>query len=105
MRVGAVHQGRTVHVITQSCTAARIHIHAEGTDLLSLLLSTGSLSLCPWLNWQVLQDQAPTMPFSDVEKVFLHDFGRTPHDMFARFERAPLAAASLAQVSRARAEM
>lgn len=44
------------------------------------------------------RDQVPAQPFSDVRAIIESDFGRPLEDVFARFERTPLAAASIAQV-------
>lgn len=48
-----------------------------------------------------LQDEVPPAPFDAVVAQIEEDFGRPLGDVFARFEPAPLGAASLAQVYRA----
>ncbi len=48
-----------------------------------------------------LHSQAPPMAYALVEQVFQEEFGRSPGDVFARFERVPFAAASIGQVHRA----
>ncbi len=49
-----------------------------------------------------LQSNAPPMAYNLVEQVFREDFGATPEQRFAEFERTPFAAASIGQVHRAR---
>lgn len=49
-----------------------------------------------------LHASAPPMAYSLVEQVFREEFGRTPTQLFAKFEREPFAAASIGQVHRAR---
>ncbi|MCD9625000.1 ABC1 kinase family protein [Rhabdothermincola salaria] len=44
------------------------------------------------------RDQVPPQPFRDVRTIIETDFGRPLEDVFAAFERTPLAAASIAQV-------
>lgn len=48
-----------------------------------------------------LQDQVPPRPWRDMEASFVAALGKRPGDVFERFSREPLAAASLGQVHRA----
>ncbi|KAG2180424.1 hypothetical protein INT44_003428 [Umbelopsis vinacea] len=50
----------------------------------------------------VLQDRAPFHSYDEVEKTFYDDFGKRISEVFSMFEERPLAAASIAQVHRAR---
>jgi aarF domain-containing kinase len=43
----------------------------------------------------------PTCDYKEVCRVFHEDFGQTPEEMFASFEKQPFSSASLAQVHRA----
>jgi len=49
-----------------------------------------------------LQDSAPAVPFADIRQQLTEDLGEAPETVFAELEPLPLAAASLAQVHRAR---
>jgi ubiquinone biosynthesis protein len=52
--------------------------------------------------FKLLRDRVPPEPFDDVRRVVELDLGRSLDDVFERFERTPIAAASIAQVHAAR---
>jgi predicted unusual protein kinase regulating ubiquinone biosynthesis (AarF/ABC1/UbiB family) len=49
-----------------------------------------------------LTDQVPMVPVEQVERILMEEYGARPEELFERFDREPLAAASLGQVHRAR---
>ncbi len=49
-----------------------------------------------------LQDRVPAFGYELVEKIILHDFGKSIPQLFRSFDPVPLAAASLGQVHRAK---
>jgi predicted unusual protein kinase regulating ubiquinone biosynthesis (AarF/ABC1/UbiB family) len=48
-----------------------------------------------------MQDAVPPRPFEEIEARILKELGKRPDELFARFERTPIAAASLGQVHEA----
>ncbi len=52
--------------------------------------------------FEKLQDTIPPFPFADVERIVATDFGRPIQEIFASFEPAVNASASIAQVHKAR---
>ena len=49
-----------------------------------------------------LTDQVPSVPVEEVERIIFEEYGAPADELFERFDRVPLAAASLGQVHRAR---
>ena len=50
---------------------------------------------------EALQNQIPSRPFEEIEKRITEELGDKPENLFAQFDRQPLASASIGQVHRA----
>lgn len=50
---------------------------------------------------EALQDQIPARPYPEVRTRVISELGKTPEEIFARFDETPLAAASIGQAHRA----
>ncbi|MCY6485856.1 AarF/ABC1/UbiB kinase family protein [Clostridium aestuarii] len=48
-----------------------------------------------------LQDNAPSEPFENINKVFCSEFNKSIEDVFKNFDKTPVASASIAQVHKA----
>jgi predicted unusual protein kinase regulating ubiquinone biosynthesis (AarF/ABC1/UbiB family) len=48
-----------------------------------------------------LQDRIPPRPYAEVRRRIVQEFGKTPEELFTRFDQTPLAAASIGQAHRA----
>lgn len=48
-----------------------------------------------------LQDRIPPRPYEEVRRRIVQEFGKTPEELFTRFDQTPLAAASIGQAHRA----
>lgn len=51
---------------------------------------------------EALQDQIPARPFEEIRQRIVSELGKDPNDLFASFEKIPIAAASIGQAHRAR---
>lgn len=68
-----------------------------------ILATRGDLFPPEWIvEFGKLQDAAPALPFADLRGQLVEDLGEAPEVVFAELDPVPLAAASLAQVHRAR---
>jgi ubiquinone biosynthesis protein len=96
-RIGAVHRRSAVRVERTIIKLQGLFIKVG--QLLSIMANFLPEQFRTGL--EGLQDQVPPRPFSDIEERLLRDLGRPIDQLFGRFERRPLASASLGQVHEA----
>ena len=79
------------------------HLKGALMKLGQMISITEDLILPPEVSklFRELQKSAPPMSDKDIDKVFAQSFGKKPEELFERFNRTPIAAASIGQVHRA----
>ena len=107
-RAGKVVHWKQAAELAQLQTPARVRQAMEemGPTFVKLgqILATRVDLLSPeWISeFEKLQDRAPPVAIELIEQQLTEDLGGAPADLFAEFNTEPLAAASMAQVHRAR---
>jgi len=103
----ALHWGDT-HELTHLTAPVRVRRALEelGPTFVKLgqvLATRVDLFEPEWIaEFSKLQDSAPPVPYAELLPQLVEDLGASPEQVFAQFETEPLAAASIAQVHRAR---
>ncbi len=107
-RAGKVLHWKEAGELTQLTPPARVRRALEemGTTFIKLgqILATRMDLFSPeWIaEFEKLQDHAPSVPFAQIKQQLQEDLGTSLEDIFAELMSKPLAAASIAQVHRAR---
>lgn len=107
-RAGKVLHWKEVGELTQLTPPARVRRALEemGTTFIKLgqILATRMDLFSPeWIaEFEKLQDHAPSVPFAQIKQQLQEDLGTSLENIFAELVSKPLAAASIAQVHRAR---
>lgn len=99
-RTSADHERRALRLVAELAALGptfvkMAQVFAGRTDLLAPVYAQALTTLT---------DQVPTVPVSQVEQIIIEEYGAPANELFERFDRDPLAAASLGQVHRARYE-
>ncbi|MDD4928286.1 MAG: AarF/UbiB family protein [Gallionella sp.] len=107
-RAGLHHRHAAQYTHLPASTRARRALEEMGPTFVKLgqvLATRVDLFEPEWITeFGKLQDSAPPVPYSEIRQQLTEDLGAPPEDVFAWFDPAPLAAASVAQVYRARLE-